>query len=217
MSSRIREALADLEHDVAELRLDPPEAIRARGQARRRRQMVGALAAVAVGATLTGVVVLPPLYRGWGGAGGQSQQAGAVPNPSDSASVPANAHVPDGCVSPSPSASPPQKGPEPNGLYGRSRQARVFLKQASGPAEKAAVETALRTLPAVTAVDFLSQQEQWRRFAAQFCDAPDLVAATKPESLPEAFDVTLASPEDYPSVWASVHGMSGVADVVPAA
>ncbi|SCF17154.1 permease-like cell division protein FtsX [Micromonospora mirobrigensis] len=56
MSSRIREALVELEGDVSGLRLAPPAAVRARGRARTRRR-VGALAGAT--AVVLGAAALP--------------------------------------------------------------------------------------------------------------------------------------------------------------
>ncbi|MGC9668720.1 permease-like cell division protein FtsX [Planosporangium sp. 12N6] len=223
MSSRIRRALTELEQDVAGLQLAPPEAIRARGRARRRRRTVGVTAAVAVGVSLAGAAVLPPLFAAEGGPGGRLPQVTAGSGPGDRAGLPTGTAVPSGCVSPgpsgtSPASSPGRLGPSAtpsSGTAGRSRAVRIFLAHAVSPAEKSAVEATLRGLPEVTAIGFLSHDEQWRRFAAQFCFAPDLVAATRPESLPEAFDVTLFSPEDYPRVEAAVRRLPGVSEVVP--
>src|SRR6266508_983949 len=75
-SSHIREALAELGQDVAELQLSPPHAIRARGESRRRRRVVGAIAAVAVGAAVTGAVALPLLRSA--SAAGRSLSPGAA-------------------------------------------------------------------------------------------------------------------------------------------
>jgi hypothetical protein len=211
MSSRIREALADLEHDVATLRLDPPEAVRARGESRRRRQVTGAIATVAVAAVLTGAAALPPLYREWAGSGGQPNQAGAGPTPSDTASVPANIHVPGGCARSTP---PTLSGVEREAALAASRKVRVFLLPTTGSAEAAAVEARLRGVKGVSTIGFVDREQQWQRFVAQFCDAPDLVAATKPETLPEAFVVTLVSPGDYSAVKDAVASMPGVSDVV---
>lgn len=56
MSTRIREALADLEHDTSSLRLAPPARVRARGEAWRRHRVTGGVAA-AVAGTITATIV----------------------------------------------------------------------------------------------------------------------------------------------------------------
>jgi hypothetical protein len=55
MSTRIRKALADLEHDTSSLRLAPPAQIRARGEASRRHQVTGGVA-TAVAGTITATI-----------------------------------------------------------------------------------------------------------------------------------------------------------------
>ncbi|NJC70572.1 hypothetical protein HC031_12730 [Planosporangium thailandense] len=209
MSARIREALDDLEHEVAALPLAPPHAIRARGRARRRRQ-AAVVATVAAGVAVTGAVALPSLTGRAGPAGVRSQQVVAAPVPSDSASTRATG----GCVNPS--ASPTPSDADRAGALATSRKARVFLKPTATSTEKAAVDAALRGLKDVTAIEFLSHEHQWQRFAAQYCYAPDLVAATRPDSLPEAFDLTLASAGDYSDVEATIGRMAGVDSVVHA-
>ncbi|MEV4536691.1 hypothetical protein AB0J82_23185 [Asanoa sp. NPDC049518] len=56
MSTRIRKALADLEHDTSSLRLAPPARVRARGEAWRRHRVTGGVAA-AVAGTITATIV----------------------------------------------------------------------------------------------------------------------------------------------------------------
>jgi FtsX extracellular domain len=207
MSSRIREALCELEHDVAGLRLASPQSIRARGQAQRRRQTV-ALASVAAGVVAAGAVALPSLYHGWRGSDGRTGHtlAGSIPRDRS------NAGAASGCASPV--ASPTLSDAARAGAIARSRNATVFLKPTASPAEKAAVETKLNQLSTVIAIDFLSHEQQFERFAAQFCYAPAVVAATKPENLPEAFELTLANPGDYVAVQTTIKSMAGVEDVV---
>jgi len=91
---------------------------------------------------------------------------------------------------------------------------KVFLNDTHTPAEKAAIETRLRSLTVVIVVEFVDYQEAYREFAWRFCHAPDLVAATKPESLPESFVVTIRDPGDFPAVAKAVGAMPGVMDVV---
>ncbi len=136
MSTHIRDALADLERDVAGLRLATSQDIRTRGRARRRRQ-AGVLAATVVAGVAVSAVVVAPLYRGWGGSDGQPGQVAAEPIPSSSAS----SRPSDGCAS---SSTPPTKSvAESDDALARSPKARVFLKSTAGPAEKAAVDAAL--------------------------------------------------------------------------
>lgn len=205
MSSRISEALDSLDQDVAGLRLAPPEAIRARGESRRRQQLIGGGVAIAVVATaLTTVVVLPVVH-----GGAPVQQPLGFGDSSGPASVSASCSP-----VPNPTHAPPADG--------TSRTAKVWLKSTATPAETAAVGTQLRSLSTaalgpgqlVTSVTFESRQQAYERFKAQFCNAPDLIAATKPETLPESYTITLANPTDFAAVYTLIEGMAGVEDVV---
>jgi hypothetical protein len=205
MSSRIREALADLEQDVAPLRLDPPQAVRARGEARRRRQAIGVAAAAVAGVAVAGAVALPVLHPA-DRQGGQPLGVGAQP----SAAQPSAS-----CTAVRPSQAPVKSPPgASDAALAGSRKATVFLTSASSSAEKAAIEVKLRSLKGIAAIDFEDHERAWQRFTAQFCYAPDLVGATKPESLPESFHLTLVKPADYAMVQGVIAEMPGVAEVL---
>jgi hypothetical protein len=203
MSPRIREALIDLERDVAGLQLATAAAVRARGDARRRRQVAGVVAALAVGAAVTGAVALPPLYAG--GSHGAGLPVGGPASGSASASS-SRSPATGEC---SPGASRPAESP-----VAGSRTVRVFLTTDSTPAQRAAVASALDGLPGVVGYTYEDHQHAYERFKAAFCDAPDLVGATKPESLPESFVVTLRSTTDLSTVDNAVGRLPGVDAVV---
>ncbi len=204
-SSRIAEALAELGQDVAKLRLASPAAIRARGEAARRRQVMTVVATVAAGAVVTGVVVLPVVRNGWPG------QAPAA-SPTTTATL-------GGCeaLGSGPAGNhPPSRWPLPsdNPALVRSRLVRVFLTESHTAADWGVIEARLRGLPEVVSVDFVDHEEAYREFKRQFCDAPDLIAATRPESLPEWFTVMLRAPSDFPAVQHALTYLSGIAEVV---
>jgi hypothetical protein len=200
--SHIHSALVDLAQDVDGLRIAPPEAVRARGEARRRRQVVGAVAVVVVGAAVTGAVALPVLHGDRGASGGS---LGVAAPPSAS-----------GCVSPSPSGPPPQKFPNDavSAELADSRMATVYLKLTISADQKGAVDTKLRSLAGVTSVELVDRAHTWQNFVRTFCYAPDLVAVTKPEQLPESFVITLAAPGDFADVSRTIAILPGVDAVV---
>jgi hypothetical protein len=68
----------------------------------------------------------------------------------------------------------------------------------------------LHSSPEVASFAYESQQEAYRRFKEQFSDAPDLVAATKPESLPASWRFRLRCATDYPAVRARLETLPGV-------
>jgi hypothetical protein len=84
MSTRIRKALADLEHDTSSLRLAPPAQIRARGEAWRRHRVTGGVATAAAGtitATIFGVAAVG------GGSATSPPPVGASPTVNSSAAA----------------------------------------------------------------------------------------------------------------------------------
>jgi hypothetical protein len=206
MSSRIREALADLERDVAALRLATPQAVRAHGRARQRRRTAALATTIVAGMAVTGAAVAP-LYQGRGGSDGQPQQVAAGPTPSGSASTPA------GCTSPA-TAPPTKSDADTAKAIADSRTVWVVLQLTATPNEKAAIDTALHMLNTVTTIEFVGREQQWQSFVNQFCDAPEIVAATKPDQLPEEFDITLDHPDDYAHVKAAIGSMAGVDELV---
>jgi cell division protein FtsX len=66
----------------------------------------------------------------------------------------------------------------------------AFLKR-DAAGQQAAVEARIRALPAVTSIVFVSRQEAYERFKTNFKDSPDLLASTKPESLPEYLEAVV--------------------------
>lgn len=188
MSSRIREALSELETDVAGLRLAPPHVVRARGRARRRRRVAaGVAAAVAV----AGVVALPVAYLGGGTDASRPAPAGggtAWPSP--------------GC--PAPSGAP----------VGDGRQFMVFLRADASAEEKRNAETALRKLTGGDVV-FLDRDEQYRRFVQQYCASPDLLSSVQPDQFPEAFQARLTNPDTFDHLRITLMALPAVDEVSP--
>jgi FtsX-like permease family protein len=85
----------------------------------------------------------------------------------------------------------PPSSPAPTSVPGTQTQVSVFLNSAVTEEQKRAIESALRRLASVKEVRFESRQEAYARFKEQFKDAPDLIAATRPDSFPDSFRVTL--------------------------
>ncbi|SBT47927.1 permease-like cell division protein FtsX [Micromonospora auratinigra] len=71
----------------------------------------------------------------------------------------------------------------------------------------------LKEIRTVDHVDQVSRAEQWRRFAAVYCDAPDVVAATRPEDLPVIAEVIMAPGADPVPVVDAVRHLGGVDEV----
>jgi hypothetical protein len=178
MSSRLADVLAELGDEVAALRLEPPDEVRRRGSARRRHRAVGAVAAVgvvtavAVGTAVTGAVPLPGPGRGGSSAG-----------------VQATAPEPTGCEGGGPAEIKGSPGARPI----RGRYVTVFLTDGATPAQVAAVADVLRSSPVVESFHFEDRAAAYERFKQIYVCAPDLIEATKADSLPESFRITLRS------------------------
>ena len=75
------------------------------------------------------------------------------------------------------------------------------------------VGAVLKRSPGVASTDYESRAEAYENFTELYRDSPDLVATTKPESLPEAWKFTLRCAADYPAVKKRLDALPGV-DVV---
>ncbi|GAB3873713.1 permease-like cell division protein FtsX [Dactylosporangium cerinum] len=69
-------------------------------------------------------------------------------------------------------------------------------------------------LPEVYCLVFETREEAWERFKQQFSDAPDLVAATKVDQLPESFRFRVAKRAEVDVVGQRVHGLNGITDYI---
>src|SRR5262249_19038308 len=70
----------------------------------------------------------------------------------------------------------------------------VLLRVDSTQADRDAVEAAIRALPGVGGVTFVSQAEAYAKFASR---SPDLVGTVKPEDMPPSFEFTTANLAAY--------------------
>jgi hypothetical protein len=184
----IRSALAELDEQVNRVKLAPAQEIRARGNARRTRHM--AMVAVGVVAvTAAGAVALSPL-------GPASVPGGSSPAPSGSADPSCVADGVSWVDTSAPSAP--------------SHHARIFIRIDASPEQRDVVAHALSELPYLRENSFNSREDAYQRFVRDFCHAPELVNLTKPDSLPESFDVSFADPSDYDRLVDDLGGLPGV-------
>jgi hypothetical protein len=72
------------------------------------------------------------------------------------------------------------------------------------------VDAALYRSPQVTSHVYESRDDAYQRFTQLYRDAPDLVAATRPEHLPESWRFTLRCAADYPAVKERLTALPGV-------
>lgn len=93
-------------------------------------------------------------------------------------------------------------------------QVSVFLTSAVTDEQRAALKSALSALHPVDGVQYESRADAWRKFQEQFKDSPDLVAATRPDSLPESLRLTTSGAAFDCRRFAPVERMSGVESTV---
>ena len=83
------------------------------------------------------------------------------------------------------------------------------------PAERASIQQNLDSMPDVTSVTYVSQQQAWQNFKSEMANDPTLVKYTNPDQIPSSFEIKLKNTEaDAANVQSIVQGYSGVAQVV---
>jgi cell division transport system permease protein len=91
----------------------------------------------------------------------------------------------------------------------------IFLKNDVTEAQRTTLQSELNSDPLVQQpVIYESRDTAWQRFKTQFKDAPDLVSATKPDSLPESFRVKLKNPEKFEDIYAKYGTREGISEIV---
>jgi cell division transport system permease protein len=90
----------------------------------------------------------------------------------------------------------------------------IFLKNDVTEAQRSELQGDLRADSLVQNVIYESREVAWQRFKTQFRDAPDLVNATKPDSLPESFRVKLKDAEQFQKINDKYKGKAGISEIV---
>lgn len=90
----------------------------------------------------------------------------------------------------------------------------IFLKADVTEDQRNGLKSDLEKDSLVQQVIYESKEQAWDRFKTQFRDAPDLVAATKPESLPESFRVKLHDPKNVKALTDEFQSRDGVSEIV---
>jgi cell division transport system permease protein len=98
-------------------------------------------------------------------------------------------------------------------FYGKV-EVSIFLKNDVTDEQRTSLQSALKGDPLVQNVIYESRDVAWQRFKTQFRDAPDLVNATKPESLPESFRVKLKDAEKFQSISDKYKSRDGISEIV---
>ncbi|GAA3189989.1 permease-like cell division protein FtsX [Dactylosporangium siamense] len=90
----------------------------------------------------------------------------------------------------------------------------VFLREGRTDEQTAEIDRALRASPEVYCLVFETKEVAWERFKRDFSDAPDLVAATKVDQLPESFRFRVAKRAEVDVVEHRVGGLNGITDYI---
>ncbi|GLZ61501.1 MULTISPECIES: permease-like cell division protein FtsX [Micromonospora] len=89
----------------------------------------------------------------------------------------------------------------------------VFLDNDVTVAQKGSVEQQLRSMPSVTEVSLETREQAYERQKAELKDQPDLLAALKPEYMPELLHATVTDASIAEAVELVVAEADGVEDV----
>ncbi|MET7393536.1 permease-like cell division protein FtsX [Dactylosporangium sp. NPDC005572] len=90
----------------------------------------------------------------------------------------------------------------------------VFLKVDVTDEQRTNLKSAIESNPLVKTAEYESKKQAWERFQTQFKDAPDLVNATKEESLPESFRIKLKDPNSVKQFSDEIRSQEGISDIV---
>jgi cell division transport system permease protein len=90
----------------------------------------------------------------------------------------------------------------------------IFLKADITQDQRSSLQTDLEHDALVQSVIYESKEQAYQRFTTQFRDAPDLVAATKPDSLPESFRVKLKDPKKVQALSDEFRSRDGISEIV---
>jgi cell division transport system permease protein len=101
------------------------------------------------------------------------------------------------------------------GYYFDKVQVSIFLKDNITDDQRTALGTKLAADPLVKQPIIHETKDQaWKKFQQMFKDAPDLIAATKPDALPESYRVQLKDPKQYNQVALEYTGKDGIEEIV---
>jgi cell division transport system permease protein len=101
------------------------------------------------------------------------------------------------------------------GYYFDKVQVSIFLKDDISDDQRTALGAQLGADPLVKQpVIHETKDQAWKKFQQMFKDAPDLVAATKPDALPESYRVQLKDPKQYSQVALEYGGKDGIEEIV---
>ncbi len=100
-------------------------------------------------------------------------------------------------------------------VYYEQVEVTIFLKQDADTTEpRNAIDADLQQDPLVLSFEFENQQQAYERFKVIYANAPELVAATKPESLPESFRIKLKDPNSFEAFDEKYKGREGIDRII---
>jgi cell division transport system permease protein len=100
-------------------------------------------------------------------------------------------------------------------VYYEQVEVTIFLKtQDTTPEQKAAIDAGLKDDEFVQTYDFETKEEAYERFKEIYAAVPELIAQTKPESLPESYRVKLKNPDDFDAFSDKYRTMAGVDTII---
>lgn len=101
------------------------------------------------------------------------------------------------------------------GYYYDKVEVSIFLRNDITPDQQQVLSNALKADPLVKQpVTFETKEQAFKKFQQQFRDAPDLIKATKPDSLPASFRVQLKDPEQYQQIYNTYRAKDGIDEIV---
>lgn len=101
------------------------------------------------------------------------------------------------------------------GYYFDKVQVSIFLRDDISQQQRDALASQLQADPLIKQPVIHETKEQaWNKFKQQFKDAPDLIAATKQDALPESYRIQLKNPKQYSQVAAEYTGKAGIDEIV---
>ena len=100
-------------------------------------------------------------------------------------------------------------------VYYENVEVTIFLKtQDTTPDQKTAIEADLKVDELVQTYDFETKEEAYARFKEIYAAVPELIAQTKPESLPESYRVKLKNPDTFDQFSNKYRTMAGVDTII---
>jgi cell division transport system permease protein len=99
-------------------------------------------------------------------------------------------------------------------LYYAQVEVTIFLTENVSEEDRDTLDRALDSDPLVSHYYHETQEEAYEKARELFSDAPDLVEALRPESLPESFRVQLTDPEKFREISATYISFEGVSEIV---